>query len=138
MAARAESTTAPDVLADRGNRGTPTERSEVLRGTTQLVETPHGPILVTVNEFRPGEPAEVFVRAGTTGSELAGTAEAIGRLCSLCLRLPSPTPGAVRLALIADELAGIGGRVDAGVARSLPDAVARALADASAGRQQAT
>jgi ribonucleoside-diphosphate reductase alpha chain len=108
-------------------------RSAVLRDATRLVETPLGPVLVTVNDAATGEPAEVFVRAGKAGTDLAGVAEAIGRLCSLCLRLPSPTPGAERLGLIVDELAGIGGAgraLDVGVARSLPDAVARALADA--------
>ena len=103
-------------------------------GTTRLVQTPLGAVLVTVDEAAPGEPADVFVRAGKAGSDLAGFAEAIGRLCSLCLRLPSPTPGAARLRLIADELAGIGGARGApgdDAARSLPDAVARALAEAA-------
>jgi ribonucleoside-diphosphate reductase alpha chain len=95
-----------------------------------LVETPLGSVLVTVNESSTGEPVDVFVRAGKAGSDLAGFAEAIGRLCSLCLRLPSSTPGAARLRLIAGELAGIGGArgvLDERTARSLPDAVARAL-----------
>ena len=108
--------------------------STVLRGATRLVETPLGSVLVTVNESRPGEPVQVFVRAGKAGSDLAGFAEAIGRLCSLCLGLPSPTSGEVRLRLIADELAGIGGArgaLGAGAARSLPDAVARVLGDAA-------
>jgi hypothetical protein len=115
------------------DRPAPDGGSGVLRGATRLVETPLGAVLVTVNEASPGEPVEVLVRAGKAGSDLAGFAEAIARLCSICLRLPSPISGSARLRLIADELAGIGGArraPDASAARSLPDAVARALADA--------
>src|SRR5437899_3206358 len=111
MAARAEPTlTGAGVRPDAGrDRGAPSDESGVLRGATRQVETPLGPVLVTVNESGPGEPLQVFVRAGKAGSDLAGFAEAIGRLCSVCLALPSPSPAAARLRLIADELAGIGG-----------------------------
>ena len=116
---------------DRPDTG---ETPDIRRGATRSIETPLGAVLVTVDEEAPGQPAEVFVRAGKAGSDLAGFAEAIGRLCSLCLRLPPETPAVARLKLIADELAGIGGARGAwaaGAAASLPDAVARALADAA-------
>ena|SRR5687768_4242246 len=119
-----------------GEPARPADRVAVLFGTTRTVETPYGSVLVTVNETASGEPTEVFVRAGQTGSDLAGFAEAIGRLCTLCLRLPSTSPPAARLDLIADELVGIGGAPGASSGRgvrSLPDAVARALAAHAAG-----
>jgi ribonucleoside-diphosphate reductase alpha chain len=104
-------------------------RPAVLRGTTRRTETPVGEALVTVNTTEEGEPFEVFVRAGQAGSDLAGLAEAIGRLCSLCLQLPGEVAGAARLRAIADELRGIGGAqsLGPGRARSLADAVARVL-----------
>ena len=62
---------------------------------------------------------------------LAALAEAIGRLASLVLRLPSPlTPGA-RLGELVSQLRGIGGSRAVGFGpeqvRSLPDAVGKAL-----------
>jgi ribonucleoside-diphosphate reductase alpha chain len=110
-------------------------RPPVLRGTTRGVDTPLGRVLVTVNDAAAGDPREVLVHAGPAGSDLAAFAEAVGRLCSLCLSVPSTLTPARRLQLIADELGGIGGaRGPAGPngARSLPDAVARALADHAA------
>jgi ribonucleoside-diphosphate reductase alpha chain len=107
-----------------------TPRPAVLRGVTRRIETPLGPAVVTLNTTDAGEPFEVFVRVGKAGSDLAGIGEAIGRLCSLCLRVPAGMDGAERLRAVVGELAGIGGArgLGAGQPRSLPDAIARALA----------
>ena len=76
----------------------------------------------------------MFLNIGKAGSDIAALAEAIGRLCSLCLRLPGRLPAAERVAAIVGQLAGIGGGrtlgFGAGRVRSLPDAVARVLAEA--------
>jgi ribonucleoside-diphosphate reductase alpha chain len=105
----------------------PSSRPATLRCATRSADTPIGRVIVTVNETDDGAPCEVLVHAG---SDLAGFAEAIGRLCSLCLGMPSPLGPTRRLGLIAEELGGIGGSrapVDLDGARSLPDAVARLL-----------
>jgi ribonucleoside-diphosphate reductase alpha chain len=97
---------------------------------TRRAETPFGPAVVTLNATDADEPFEVFVRVGKAGSDVAGLGEAIGRLCSLCLRVRDEMDGAERLRAIVGELAGIGGARGAGTgcAGSLPDAIARALA----------
>ncbi|HEY4490689.1 MAG TPA: hypothetical protein VI958_01770, partial [Acidobacteriota bacterium] len=65
------------------------ERSEVLRGRTMKVPSPLGPVFVTLNENGSGRPFEIFVNIGKCGSDVAADAEAIGRLSSLVLHLPS-------------------------------------------------
>jgi len=117
---------------DAARRGKLPSRPAVLHGATRSVDTPLGRIVVTLNQTATGDACEVLVRAGKAGSDLAAFAEAIGRLCSLCLALPSPLEPARRLGLIADELGGIGGvggPAPTDGARSVPDAVARVLAD---------
>ena len=54
------------------------------------METPIGTAFVTVNDTAGGEPFEVFVQVGKAGSDTMAVAEALGRLVSLVLRLPSP------------------------------------------------
>jgi ribonucleoside-diphosphate reductase alpha chain len=109
-------------------------RPRVLTGTTYRAETPVGMAFVTVNlmDAKPEpEPFEVFLNVGKAGSDIAALAEAIGRLCSLCLRLPGQLPARARVAAIVDQLSGIGGGRALGFGarrvRSLPDAVARVL-----------
>lgn len=113
-------------------------RPRTLHGTTYRSETPLGTAFVTVNTREGperGEPFEVFLNVGKAGSDIAGLAEAIGRLCSLCLRLPGRMPAYQRVAAIVGQLGGIGGgrSLDFGAkrVRSLPDALARVLAEAS-------
>lgn len=123
----------PEVTADGLLR-----RPRALAGTTYRSETPLGTAFVTVNtrEGADGrEPFEVFLNVGKAGSDVAGLAEAIGRLCSLCLRLPCQLPSRERVAAIVHQLGGIGGGRSLGFGakrvRSLPDAVARVLAEAA-------
>ncbi len=100
-------------------------------GETLRVSTPFGKAYVTVNRSPDGEPFEVFVNIGKAGTDLSADAEAIGRLISLMLRVPSPLPPRERLELIVSELAGIGGSRHVGFGadriRSIPDGIARAL-----------
>ena len=67
------------------------------------------------------------------GSETAAVSEAIGRLISFVLRLASPVAPRDRLKEIWRQLSGIGGGRSLGFGpnriRSLPDGVARALAE---------
>jgi ribonucleoside-diphosphate reductase alpha chain len=108
-------------------------RPRIVHGVTYRAETPLGVAFVTVNQNGNDEPFEVFMNVGKAGSDTAAVAEAIGRLISLTLRLPSSLSPTERLWEIADQLAGIGGGRQLGFGRmrvrSLPDAVAQVLAD---------
>jgi ribonucleoside-diphosphate reductase alpha chain len=108
-------------------------RPRRLAGGTTVVETPLGKAFVTVNEQCAGEPFEVFLNVGKAGSDTAAVAEAIGRLITLLLRLPSLMDPHTRLRQVASQLRGIGGGRPLGYGaqrvRSLPDGVAQALGD---------
>jgi ribonucleoside-diphosphate reductase alpha chain len=108
-------------------------RARVLRGVTYQAKTPLGTAYITVNENGANQPFEVFTNVGKAGSDTAAVAEALGRLISLTLRLPSPLSPLKRMAEVVDQLAGIGGGRPMGFGprrvRSLPDAIAQVLAD---------
>jgi ribonucleoside-diphosphate reductase alpha chain len=108
-------------------------RPHSLRGTTYRSETPIGTAYITVNETPEGEAFEVFVQVGKGGSDTMAVAEALGRLISLVLRLPSPLSAQRRLEEIISQLRHIGGGQPTGFGArkilSLPDAIARTLAE---------
>jgi ribonucleoside-diphosphate reductase alpha chain len=114
--------TAPAVIAPRPH---------ALRGVTYQIETPLGTAYITVNHDEYGEPLEVFVNQGKAGSDIAPLSEAIGKLSSLILRIPSPMPARERIQGMIDRMRGIGGATTTGLGpdrtRSLPDAMARVL-----------
>jgi ribonucleoside-diphosphate reductase alpha chain len=97
------------------------------------METPIGTAFVTVNDNGGGEPFEVFVQVGKAGSDTMAVAEALGRLISLVLRLPSPLTPRRRLEEAISQLSRIGGGQPTGFGAakvlSLPDALARTLAE---------
>lgn len=109
----------------------PQFRPEVLKGRTIKVPSPYGTVFVTVNENGEGTPFEIFLNVGKCGSDIAADAEAIGRLCSLFLRLPSTVTEVEKVEMIIRHLKGIGGSKEVGnegqKIRSVPDAVALAL-----------
>jgi ribonucleoside-diphosphate reductase alpha chain len=104
-----------------------------LRGVTYRVDTPLGTGYVHVNQGPSGEPFEVFLNVGKAGSDVQADAEALGRLISLTLRMPSPLSPRERVEEIVNQLDRIGGRRDAGLGpmrvRSIPDAIAQVLAE---------
>jgi ribonucleoside-diphosphate reductase alpha chain len=106
-------------------------RPEILAGRTIRVRSPFGTVYVTLNENGDGSPFELFVNTGKCGSDLSADAEAIGRLCSLLLCLPSPVSEVERIQWIVENLSGIGGSKnptsDERPVRSVPDALALAL-----------
>jgi ribonucleoside-diphosphate reductase alpha chain len=108
-------------------------RPRTLRGVTFRVDTPLGTGYVHVNQSAAGEPFEVFLNVGKAGSDVQADAEALGRLISLVLRMPSPLNPRERVEEIVKQLDRIGGRRDAGMGparvRSIPDAVAQVLAE---------
>jgi ribonucleoside-diphosphate reductase alpha chain len=107
-------------------------RPSALHGTTYRTPTPLGAAYITINENGDKTPFEIFANVGKAGSDTAAVAEAIGRLISLTLRMPSPLTAQERLVEVIDQLTGIGGRRPMGFGpnrvRSLPDAVAQVLA----------
>jgi ribonucleoside-diphosphate reductase alpha chain len=108
-------------------------RPHSLTGTTYRMETPIGTAFITINETPEREPFEVFVQVGKGGSDTMAVAEALGRLISLVLRLPSPFSAQRRLEEIISQLSRIGGGQPTGFGSakilSLPDAIARTLAE---------
>jgi ribonucleoside-diphosphate reductase alpha chain len=108
-------------------------RPRSLTGRTYRVETPLGTAYIVVNEHGDGEPFEVFVSVGKAGSDTMAVAEAMGRLISLALRMPSPLSTTRRLEEVVAQLSGIGGGRPLGFGpqrvMSLPDGIARVLAE---------
>lgn len=108
-------------------------RPHSLKGSTYRTETPIGTAYITVNETQDDEAFEVFVQVGKGGSDTMAVAEAMGRLISLILRLPSPLSAQRRLEEVISQLSRIGGGQPTGFGPakilSLPDAVARTLAE---------
>ncbi len=106
-------------------------RPKSLTGVTYQVGTPLGTAYVTINTNGQDQPFEVFLNVGKAGSDTAAVAEAIGRLISLILRLPSPMEPRERLGEVVQQLSGIGGRRSMGFGHnrvlSLPDGVANIL-----------
>jgi ribonucleoside-diphosphate reductase alpha chain len=108
-------------------------RPRTVKGVTYRAETPLGVAYITVNQSGEGEPFEVFANVGKVGSDTSAVSEAIGRLVSLILRLPSLMSPRERVEQIVNQLSGIGGRRPMGFGkdrvRSLPDAIAQVLAE---------
>jgi ribonucleoside-diphosphate reductase alpha chain len=108
-------------------------RPRSLSGATHRMETPIGTAFITVNETPAGDPFEVFVQVGKAGSDTMAVAEALGRLISLVLRLPSPLSAQRRLEEVISQLSRIGGGQPTGFGAakilSLPDALARTLGE---------
>ncbi len=102
-----------------------------LMGLTYRRETPLGTAYVTINQTDEREPFEVFLNVGKAGSDVAAVSEALGRLISYILRMPSYLTPTERLQQVIYQLAGIGGGRPLGFGpnrvRSLPDAVAQVL-----------
>jgi len=126
---RPEAAADPALLGERVVK----PRPHSLAGTTYRMETPIGTAFVTVNDTPEGEPFEVFVQVGKAGSDTMAVAEALGRLISLVLRLPSPLSPGRRLQEVISQLARIGGGQPTGFGPakvlSLPDALARVLGE---------
>jgi len=105
-------------------------RPNEMAGFTRNVSAPEGKVNITINSDADG-PLELFINVGRAGSDVAALAEALGRLVSLQLRLPSTMSQEERLRQAANQLRGIGGSRSIGFGPnrvlSLPDAVAQAI-----------
>jgi ribonucleoside-diphosphate reductase alpha chain len=130
---RKDGTAAGPAVKTPGPAAVVQPRPRSLVGRTYRVETPLGTAYVVVNENKEGEPFEVFVSVGKAGSDTMAVAEAMGRLISLTLRMPSPLSAKRRLEEMIAQLSGIGGGRPLGFGPqrvlSLPDGIARVLAE---------
>jgi ribonucleoside-diphosphate reductase alpha chain len=130
-----------DAATPEAGTGGVKPRPHSLTGATYRMETPIGTAFITVNDNGGGEPFEVFVQVGKAGSDTMAVAEALGRLVSLVLRLPSPLSPRQRLEAAISQLSRIGGGQPTGFGAakvlSLPDALARTLAEHIGGRRDA-
>jgi ribonucleoside-diphosphate reductase alpha chain len=106
-------------------------RLHALRGVTYEIETPLGTAYITINHDEEGVPFEVFVNQGRAGSDITPLSEAIGKLSTLVLRMPSSMTPRARMEEMIRKLRGLGGASATGFGpdrtRSLPDALARVL-----------
>lgn len=109
------------------------KRPMVMHGATYETQTPLGSTFITINTDKDGNPFEVFINAGKSGSDVMSMAEALGRVVSLVLRMQGPVDSREKMKKIIAQLSGIGGARAVGFGpnrvRSLPDAVAKILAD---------
>ena len=108
-------------------------RPRFLHGYTYNIDTPLGKAFITINQNGDDQPFEIFINTAKAGSDTAAVSEAIGRLISYILRLVSPVTPRERLREVYRQLSGIGGGRSLGFGpnrvRSLPDGVARVIAD---------
>ncbi len=115
----------------------PRPRPRVAKGKTYRMKTELGTVFITVNEDEEGI-FEVFVQGlGKSGTSTAAFTEAIGRLISLALR------SGVKPSAIIDQLSLIRGsrpvvQEDGTVVFSVPDAIAKAIAEYLRGGEQLT
>jgi ribonucleoside-diphosphate reductase alpha chain len=106
-------------------------RPVMVEGVTYQSETPVGKSFITINHNESGEPFEVFITVGKSGSDVTAMADALGRMISLNLRLNGHLSPRERIRQIVAQLIGIGGARSVGFGAnkvlSLPDAVAKVL-----------
>lgn len=107
-------------------------RPKILSGKTFMKQTDWGTFFVTVNELENGDPYEVFVTIGKSGSDVQAFCEAMGRLISLALRYGNGNRKQI-LAKAVEQIRYIGGGQPSGFGPnkifSIPDAVAKIIED---------
>lgn len=111
------------------------KRPDNLTGITRRIATPVGHAFVTINEDPDGNPFEVFINVGKAGTDIYADAEALGRLISLALRIPSNYAPSEVIQQVVNQLSGIGGSSSRGFGaeriHSLADAVSKVLSEYS-------
>lgn len=111
------------------------KRPDNLTGVTRRIATPVGHAFITINEDQDHNPFEVFINVGKAGTDIYADAEAIGRLISLALRIPSNYSAIEVIQQVVNQLSGIGGSSSRGFGaeriHSLADAVSKVLSEYS-------
>ena len=105
-------------------------RQHGIPSQTTRIPTTLGTAFITLARDPKGQPLELFLNVGKAGSDTYATAEALGRLISLALRLESPVSRIDRARDLANQLENIGTRLDVADQPSLPDTLARVLREA--------
>lgn len=109
------------------------KRPTVVFGATYKTETPFGHSFITINSDNDGNPVEVFINSGKSGSDVMAMSEALGRIISILMRMQSGVPHRERMRKVIEQMAGIGGARTVGFGinrvRSMPDALAKILAE---------
>lgn len=85
-------------------------RPMTVEGVTYKTETPVGDTFITLNHDQNGEPFEVFITIGKSGSDVAAMADALGRMISINLRLAGNLPPRERIRLVISQLSCSTGR----------------------------
>lgn len=100
-------------------------------GDTTSIDSPAGTCHVTVNYDNNDFEHEVFIQIGKAGSEILAWSEALGRMISYILQIPSPIMPEQKMDYIIEQLEGIGGSNPTGFGKnrtcSVPDAIAKGL-----------
>jgi ribonucleoside-diphosphate reductase alpha chain len=102
------------------NEISPNERSQVIDGFTEFVETSSGNLYVTVSTIEE-RPFEILVRINSPDGGLRAACEAVGRLVSLALR------SGIDIKSILEELQCIDKSFLNGAVPSIPGAIAQIL-----------
>lgn len=109
------------------------ERPRVVESFTYKQESPDGTMYITIGVDAGGQPIEVFVIVGKSGSRTNALLEALGRSCSMLLQIASPVPPIERLKILVRQFERIGGGESVGFGKdrvtSGPDGVAKVFAD---------
>ncbi len=95
-------------------------RPEIVEGPTEAVSSAHGKVFVTLNFDENGDPYEVFINVGKSGSVMNAASEALGRILS------QQAKGQFPLEHTISQLEGVGGRRSI-TERSMADAIARGM-----------
>jgi ribonucleoside-diphosphate reductase alpha chain len=107
------------------------DRPNMTSGFTIEKNSPLGHVFTTLNMSDDGEPFELFINAGKTGSDVSSMTEALGRAVSLLLRIEASMSPAERLSMLVDQFEGISGSNPVGFGKnkvkSLPEAVAKGI-----------
>jgi len=111
------------------------------RGETLSKATAYGTVHVTVN-YHPVDdaPFECFILLGKSGQEVRAMTEALGRVISYTLTIPSAIPPRDRLLAISEQFSGIGGGGQAGFGEgkvmSAPDAIGQVIRELMEGGKE--
>jgi len=101
------------------------ERPRILNAKVIQTKCGYGKLYVTISEYPKGIPFEVFLTIGKSGGSIMAKAEAVGRMCSLCLR------SGVKIEDIICQIEDIEGSntINDGdkLIKSMPDALAHVL-----------
>jgi ribonucleoside-diphosphate reductase alpha chain len=122
-----------ELRASQGRSRVLRDRPNILRGVTACVPTGLGKLYVTANFDEAGQLFEMFAQLGKAGSEASAMLQALMRMVSASLRAGVPASAIHHQlrGITSDQAVGFGDKR----VRSVPDAVAQAMAEILAGKE---